>query len=868
MIVDHTDLLYRLLEMEVPEILNGVVVIKAVAREIGFRSKVAVTTNQEGVDPVGACVGPRGARIQNIVTKLRGEKVDVVRWFEDPTQFIAHALSPAQPLRVQLDNEERTAVVIVPDQQLSLAIGKEGQNARLAAKLTEWKVDIKGSSELGNEPIDQAVEQETTEMAQIQTSEAQGIAQETRAHVVEPTTKASENTLDEFAENLKQDVLALAEVEDDEQMLSDSFTQIVFDMLSEAGEFEDPMVCYHRSTGMEVSGYAVDEDEGRLDLFLSIHTNVTPPETVTKQRVGTAFRRLRSFLDWCLKGRYVDLEESSPVFDMALHIYQVRNDLTQVRLCVVTDGRTTVETLPQDILGDLNITMSLWDIVRLHRLSTSGRERGAISVDFEQRFGKPIPCLQAESRQQGYRAFLTLLPGSVLRDIYADFGARLLERNVRSFLQARGKVNRGIRDTIAKEPTRFLAYNNGITLTGDAVHLTGDGTALAISRIDGLQIVNGGQTTASLLATNRGRADLSEVFVATKLIEIGSADRDELVRKVSRYANTQNRITEADLSANDPFHVRLEELSRTTWAPAVGGVQRQTKWFYERARGQYQDARASQLTPARRKAFSTEYPPQQRFSKTDLAKFENTWDQLPHIVSRGAQKNFSDYMIRLGGRDQLTVDRSYFERLIGKAILFRTAERIVQRQEFGGYRANIVTYTIALLSHATSQRINLEKIWRDQALGQTIQEAIAGVSHEVYRIITNPPSARNITEWCKSEKCWDVVRTGASREAVGLIRDELLGADAVKRENKRSLSEYSASYVENLKRVVEVSSEVWRMLMEWGAETNALDPSQRQLALNISKALRSGKNVSAEDAERAVVILDRAAELGFEPVAP
>ncbi len=651
-------------------------------------------------------------------------------------------------------------------------------------------------------------------------------------------------------------------------MLADSFTQIVFDMLSEAGEFEDPLVCYHRATGMEVSGYAVDEDEGRLDLFVSIHTNITPPETVTRQRVEVGFRRLRSFLDWCLKGKYIDLEESSPVFDMASHIYQVKDDLMLVRLCVITDGRTTIEALPQDVIGNLSITMSLWDIVRLHRLSTSGRERGAISIDFQHRFGEPIPCLQAESRQQGYRAFLALLPGRVLRDIYADFGARLLERNVRSFLQARGKVNRGIRDTIAKEPTRFLAYNNGITLTGEVVHLTGEGASLRISRIDGLQIVNGGQTTASLLATNRGRADLSEVYIAAKLIEIGSGDRDELVRKVSRYANTQNRITEADLSANDPFHVRLEELSRTTWAPAVGGIQRQTKWFYERARGQYQDARASQLTPARRKAFSAEYPPQQRFSKTDLAKFENTWDQLPHIVSRGAQKNFSDYMIRLGGRDQLAIDRSYYERLIGKAILFRSAERIVQRQEFGGYRANIVTYTIALLSHATSQRINLEKIWREQSLSQDIQEAIAKQSYEVHYIITNPPSARNITEWCKSEKCWDAVRTGTSREAVGLIRDELLGADAAKRDNRRALSEYSKSYVENLEKVVALSSEGWRILVEWGAETNALDPSQRQLALNLSKAIRSGRNISSDDAERAVAILDRAAELGFQPIAP
>ena len=672
-----------------------------------------------------------------------------------------------------------------------------------------------------------------------------------------------QHSIAEFSENIRQDVLALAESYEQDMMLSDSFTQTVFDMLSEAGEFDDPLVCYHRARGMEVSGYMVDEDEGRIDLFLSIHTNATPPETVTRQRVEVAFRRLHSFLEWCLSGRHVELEESSPVFDMAAHIHAFRGSLAKVRLCVITDGRTTIESVPEDQnLGDIVISSSLWDVVRLHRLSTSGRQRETISIDLMERFGEPVPFLQAASTQEGYRAFLMLIPGEVLRSIYADFGSRLLETNVRSFLQARGKVNRGIRDTIAREPERFLAYNNGITLTAETVELNDNGGG-AITRLNGLQIVNGGQTTASLLATDRGRADLSQVHVAAKLIEIAEGEvHDELVRSVSRYANSQNRISEADFSSNDPFHVRIEELSRTTWAPAVGGSQRQTKWFYERARGQYQDSKASESTPARRRAFSTEHPTRQRFTKTDLAKFENTWDQLPHIVSRGAQKNFSDYMIRLGERDQ-TVDRTHFERLVAKAILFRTAERIVQRQNFGGYRANIVTYTLALLFNATSQRIDLDRIWREQDLTPDLQEVIAEISHDVHRVITNPPTARNITEWCKAERCWEIVRTSVSRAPMNRIERELLNTAATRREQKRSISSVSSDHVENLRRLVEVNSEGWRMLADWGTGTSSIDPSQRQLALRIGRALQRGNTIKPRDAERAVEILDRASELGF-----
>ena len=674
-----------------------------------------------------------------------------------------------------------------------------------------------------------------------------------------------QHSIAEFSENIRQDVLALAESEEQDMMLSDSFTQTVFDMLSEAGEFDDPLVCYHRARGMEVSGYMVDEDEGRVDLFLSIHTNSTPPKTVSRQLVEVAFRRLHSFLKWCLDGRHVGLEESSPVFDMAAHIHAFSGSLAKVRLCVITDGRTTIESVPEDQdLGDIVISSSLWDVVRLHRLSTSGRQRETISIDLMERFGEPVPCLQAASTQEGYRAFLMLIPGDVLRSIYADFGSRLLETNVRSFLQARGKVNRGIRDTLAMEPERFLAYNNGITLTAATVELNDNGGGGAVTRLDGLQIVNGGQTTASLLATDRGRADLSQVHVAAKLIEIAEGEvHDELVRNVSRYANSQNRISEADFSSNDPFHVRIEELSRTTWAPAVGGSQRQTRWFYERARGQYQDAKASESTPARRRAFSAEHPTRQRFTKTDLAKFENTWDQLPHMVSRGAQKNFSDYMIRLGERDQTVIDRTHFERLVAKAILFRTAERIVQRQNFGGYRANIVTYTLALLSNATSQRIDLDRIWRDQDLPPDLQEVIAELSHDVHRIITNPPTTRNITEWCKAERCWEIVRTSVSRAPVNRIERELLDTAATRREQERSMSSVSSDHVENLRRLVEVNSEGWRMLADWGTGTGSIDPGQRQLALRIGRALQRGSSIKPADAERAVEILDRARELGF-----
>ena len=221
-----------------------------------------------------------------------------------------------------------------------------------------------------------------------------------------------QKSFEEFSENLQQDVLALAESDEQDMMLSDSFTQTVFDMLSEAGEFDDPLVCYHRARGMEVSGYMVDEDESRVDLFRSIHMNSTPPETVTRQRVEVAFRRLRSFLEWCLSGRHVELEESSPVFDMAAHIHAFRGSLGKVRLCVITDGRTTIESVPEDqYLGDIVISCSLWDVVRLHRLSTSGRQRETIAIDLTERFGEPVRVSACRQHPGGVSCFPYAHPG-------------------------------------------------------------------------------------------------------------------------------------------------------------------------------------------------------------------------------------------------------------------------------------------------------------------------------------------------------------------------------------------------------------------------------------------------------------------------
>jgi hypothetical protein len=432
-------------------------------------------------------------------------------------------------------------------------------------------------------------------------------------------------------------------------------------------------------------------------------------------------------------------------------------------------------------------------------------------------------------------------------------------------LQARGKINKGIRNTILNEPHRFFAYNNGITATADHIDFEQNGGSLKITKIRNLQIVNGGQTTASLAHTaKKDRANLDGIFVQCKLSVIPAAFIDEIVPLISRYANSQNKVSDADFYANDPFHVSIEELSRTVWAPALGGSSRNTRWFYERARGQYADAKARETTPARKRQFEALSPNRQKFTKTDLAKYENTWMQLPHIVSLGAQKNFHDFSVRLKERGLVKVDLTYFQHLIAKAILFKRADRIIQQQELGGYKANTVTYTLAWLSHYTKQCIDLDTIWREQDISPALQEAIRMVSHRVHSIITSPPSNRNITEWCKRKDCWDTVReteivigTKLATELIPITRDPTRTPD-------RGIATPNHEDSELIRQVSAITPDDWFRISKWAKETNNLQSWQRSLAYSIGRALSNGRTISPKQAKQGAIILSEAEKLGIE----
>ncbi len=675
-------------------------------------------------------------------------------------------------------------------------------------------------------------------------------------------------SLDSFYSSLMEEVQLASGTETGGWTTEDFLTSVMLEYLEEAGEAETPIMCPFRGYGLQLNAYCISEDETSADLFVSIFLDSDKPKSVSQAEVDAAIKRTIQLYHKAINDLYTSFQKDNETYEFAITLYKKREQINTVRIIALTNGLVKPINFKSITIGSAEISFSIWDIDRLYRCVTSGKMRETIEIDFESKYGLTIPYIES-SPSEKYSVYLAIINGSLLSALYEEYRDRLLEKNVRSFLQVKGAVNKGIRETLRSEPEMFLAYNNGISVTAESVEIVRDDNGKpSIRKIRDMQIVNGGQTTASIFNAahdKKSPAELEKVFVQMKVSVISQPDdMDEIVPRISAFANTQNKIQVADFSANDPFHRRIEELSRTIWAPAQSGMKPQN-WFYERARGQYADMLSQETTTLRKKQFKESHP---LFTKTDLAKYENTWDQLPFQVSEGAQKNFRRFTVRVADRKGLLPDEVYYHNLIAKAILFRTAEKLVQKQQYGGYRANIVTYTLAFLSYKTAQRIDLERIWREQRLTPALEEEIITASRLIQQIIVNPPGGANISEWCKKEKCWETIKD--TEYAISSVLDaELLSVArpvSVKANTPATNSIESATEEEKatIEKAYAISAATWFALSRWAKETGNFQPWQRSLLFSVGSLIGRGQKPSVKQANHALKAFQEALNKGFK----
>jgi hypothetical protein len=542
---------------------------------------------------------------------------------------------------------------------------------------------------------------------------------------------------------------------------ADHLVGVVARMLEDVGIVENvqmlPFDGVIGSARSRISGIALDEDAETLVLIAGLLSQ--PDIRLGLAEIRTAADRALRFYNEAIRDGLARAEGAGQeVREFARRIEAAAQQISLVRIVVLTDAEIPGAVMQERLIEGTRVRFEIFDIQRLLRVLGEGASREDIEINLEEELGHGLACLKVSSANDEYDTYLAALPGNLLSEIYSRYGTRLLELNVRAFLGVRGKktANAGLRETLLNYPTRFLAFNNGIVATVDDVQTNSDGSGPAITRLKGLQIVNGGQTTASLSrARSKDRASLAGVIVPAKIIHVKKDPLalDQMVASISRSANTQNTIQPADFSANDPFHREVERLANNSWSPDG-----RTRWFYERARGTYGVAEDSAGQSAiTRRLFKIETPKERRFSKTDLAKYIAAWEGRPYEVARGGQKNFQLFMQRLK-QAPIQVDEQWFKRLVALVITYRSTERLVRQAGFPAYRALIAAYTFALIGQLTGGRMDFGMIWDRQSLSEAFEVMIQEWASIVDGLVRETAGSRMPTEWAKRDECWEAIR--------------------------------------------------------------------------------------------------------------
>lgn len=660
-------------------------------------------------------------------------------------------------------------------------------------------------------------------------------------------------TEEEYYQDFMQDIYARSGAEEDFSEVK--FTEVMCDFLVDQAVLESYDLSFYKQTqqGIRIDAWNYNKEKETLSLIVTDFSSSAEMRSLSTSEADACIRRVERFFKKSLKRTFFQsLEEAFPSHGVARDIFENSEAISRVEFCLLTNARLSerFKGIKRAKTDGYESSYDIWDIGRRWRIFDSGKEKEDITINLTDFVDDGIPCLPAYSGSDVCQSYLLALPGDLLATIYDQYGERLLEQNVRTFLQFRGGVNKGIRNTIQNEPDMFFAYNNGLTVTAESVEFSDN----MMQSITNMQIVNGGQTTASLFMTKRldkeKKIDLSKVHIQVKLSVITPDKVDEVVPQISKCANTQNKVNAADFFSNHPFHRRIEDFSRRTLAPSVDGSLVETRWYYERARGQYANQQAK-MSDRDKKKFLIQNPKSQMFTKTDLAKYENSFALRPDFVSKGAQWNFGKFAERISGKDgsagmwdknESHFNDLYFKRLIAKAIMFRFLDKNLMAQKwYSGYKANIVTYTLAKFAQMVSLKhkyIDFMEIWRVQDLSPAFEVQLLELAEIINDTVTD--TDLNVTQYCKQQVCWQTVEK--LRIKINPDVDaELVDTEVmIDREKDATRGQKILKGIESQVYVFEKGQDYWSAMIVWGQDAGILLDSELSF-------LRSAQKMTATE---------------------
>lgn len=692
-------------------------------------------------------------------------------------------------------------------------------------------------------------------------------------------------TLEEYREKIHNDIAVNAAsktVSPEEE-----FLKYATEMLTDAAEFDDftesyyDGISYHNKAHMRIDGYSMDESDGSCCIIIADYRGPHEENTAIRaDDINSLYNQARHFVEESIKRElYQSLEESTDAFEFSRTLFFEHENILKYRFYLLTDAynRLRKKNIQAKVIAGRTAEVHIWDIQRFYDLASSTRQKESIDIRLSEFGCNGIPCVKAvecvnvktdidtrinsineegESQDDdriSYSSYMAVVPGTVLNDLYLEYGSRLLEGNVRSFLSARGKVNKSIQKTIKNCPDMFFAYNNGIAATASEIDTEMSPEGLKITRIKDLQIVNGGQTTASitntLLTARAGEnVDISRIYVPMKISVLDPSMSDKIIPMISMCSNSQNKIDESDFFSNHPFHIRMEDISRKTPAPAVNGNQYQQYWYYERARGQYNQAKMKfKAKSSQLKQYEMRYPETQVIKLTDLARYMEIFDGDPDIVSKGKQtlvKAFKEKIVKQWEKSDLEYNAYYYKRVVALAIIYRRTDELIRQtdwyKEKHSYKANVIAYTMSILFYwihkYTSGDLDFMRIWDAQKTYTQLDRQLEVLSKEVYEYLTDDARPiENVTQWCKQKSCWQI-----AQKCQWTILSEF--ADTLSSFGVGKSIEQSAKEDRKLENevdtaiyIVKAGGDYWRKVYEWGTSRRLVSDMESSLLRLASK---------------------------------
>ncbi|MFQ7574703.1 MAG: AIPR family protein [Lachnospira sp.] len=547
----------------------------------------------------------------------------------------------------------------------------------------------------------------------------------------------------------------------------DAFTSVFSSYVIDAGEsfLNNCNVLSYRKEyeKAKINAYVYDEYFQTLTLVVSVFENRTEISKMGKVDINRNVKQATKFYRMCKSGYFNDLEETDPGYIIAEYINDYERGIENIRVLLLTN-KETVPEIPESIKIDkIAVKFDVWDLERICQSLYQNKSHEDLVIRFQNKYNNPLKMIKVKQETNVYDCYIGVISGQCLAEIYRDEGQKLIEKNVRSFLQATGKINQGIKKTLIEEPEMFMTYNNGISTTAKSIVIDeekSDDDFVVIKEIVDWQIVNGGQTTASIHNALQTGVDISQVNVQIKLTVIREQSKtEEMVGFISKYANSQNKINMSDFSANDPYHIEMARLSEKIYVPSENGKST-LRWYYERARGQYMVDVNRQPTPAAKKKFKEVSPKSMCISKTVAAKCMMAWMRYPNVVSKGLETNFIEFSAMIKNGEVPEPSQESYISMISKVILFKECDKLVAKQNFGGYKAQINYYVIALLAEFHSNEVDDLDIWKRQSISPELSIRIEKLILKVWNHFMNPEVVGiNITQWCKKEDCWKLLKT-------------------------------------------------------------------------------------------------------------